>query len=199
MLELLYLSHIHVIFFRALRVKRSIVEDDFEVASLLHKKGAAYLYKKDYVRAKTTFGSAMQITRKISGAKSILAASHVYYLGVVYYYLNDFASAKSLFQQCTRIHVELAKKNNASLLFGSLTWIGRVYEKINEPQKALERYLFALQVYKKKKKKNSATTDYKFVATLLNAMGKVYEHAELNLPEMSLKCKFGISARSTLC
>jgi len=60
-------------------------QDDFEVAALLHKKGEALLYKNEFVKAKATFDSAMQIHKKILG------------------YLNDFSHTKLLFQECVRI------------------------------------------------------------------------------------------------
>ena len=64
--------------------------------------------------------------------------------------------------------------------------MGMIYEKVNEPQKALERYLQALQICKQKK---SAITDYRVVVILLHAIGRLYEDDKVNLPEMALKCK----------
>ena len=170
--------------FRALRVKRADApegQDDIEVASLLQKKGEAHLYKNEFVRAKATFDSALQIKKNISGADCMPVASSTYCLGVAYHYLNDFSHAKLLFQECMRIHV----KNDACVV-RSLCWIGKQHEKLNEPEKALERYLSALRIYKKGK----SSIDCIVVVMLLHAIGKLFEDDKVNLQEMALKCKW---------
>ena len=173
----------------ALRVKKSDTpedQDDMEVARFLQRKGEAHLYKNEYVRAKTTFDSAIQIKKRISGANSIPVASSTYCLGVAYYYMDDFSTAKLLFQDCMCIYMKLGREKGPSLVVRCLTWMGRIYEKVKEPQKALERYLQALQICKKKK---SAITDYRVVVILLHAIGRLYEDDKVNLPVMALKCK----------
>ena len=184
--------------FRALRVKRSDTpedRDDIEVATLLQRKGEAHLYKKEYVRAKATFDSAMQIQKKltdgVSGTDSMSVASLTYCLGVAYYYLNDASTAKLLFQECMRIQLKFAKggnnETNSFIASRSFTWMGRVYEKMNKPQSALEQYLYALQVCKKNK---SVIDDYRVVVILLHSIGKLYEDDKVDQPDMSLKCKY---------
>ena len=93
----------------ALRVKSLNApegQDDLEVAALLQKKGKALLYKHEFVRAKATFDSALQIHKKISG------------------YLNDFSHAKLLFQECMRIQEKLVGEDDVCIVL-SLIWLGR--------------------------------------------------------------------------
>ena len=129
--------------FRALRAKRADApegQDDMTVATLLRKKGEAHLYKKEFIRAKATFDSAMQIQKNISGADTMSVAYSTYCLGVAYYYLNDFSHAKLLFQECMRLQRKLTGENDACIV-RSICWLGRQHEKLGEPAKALERYL----------------------------------------------------------
>lgn len=153
-----------------------------EIASLLRKKGEAHLYKNEFIRAKTTFDSAMQMQKRISGPDTFDVASSTYCLATAYFYLNDFSHAKLLFQECMRIHTKLAGRDDARNV-KSLCWIGRLHEKANEPQTALERYLLALQLCKKEK----SSVDYRVVAMLLHSIGRLYENVQT---EMSLKCKY---------
>jgi tetratricopeptide (TPR) repeat protein len=146
---------------------------------LLHKKGEAHLYKSDFARAKATFDAAVQIHKKISGMEdSIPLADSTCCLGVAYFYLNDFSHAKLLFQECMRI-LEKLVGNNDLYTVRSLCWLGRQHQKVNEPQKALERYLSALQICKR----NKASVDYRLVVMLLHAIGKLYESDNVSFRE----------------
>lgn len=181
-LSLTHMPHI----FRALRVKKADApegQDDIEVAALLQKKGEAHLYKNEFIRAKATFDSAMQMRKMISGADSLFVASSAYCLGVAYYYLNDFSHAKLLFQECMRIQSKLSGDNDPCIV-RSLCWLGRLHEKLSEPQKALERYLSALQRCKQEK----SSVDYRVVVMLLHAIGGLYEDDRVNRQDMALKC-----------
>jgi tetratricopeptide (TPR) repeat protein len=154
-------------------------EDDLQVATLLQKKGEAHLYKNEFARAKATFDAAVQIHKKISGMEDcMLLADSNCCLGVVYYYMNDFSHAKLLFQECMRIQEKLVGHNDLCMV-QSLCWLGRQQQKVNEPQKALERYLSALQICKK----NKASVDYRLVVMLLQAIGKLYENDNVSLRE----------------
>ncbi len=167
---------------RALRVKRLNLadgKDDLEVAELLHKKGEAHLYKNEFARAKATFDAAVQIHKKISGMEDCIPlADSTCCLGVAYFYLNDFSHAKLLFQECMRIQEKLVGNNDLCIV-RSLCWLGRQQQKVNEPQKALERYLSALQICKE----NKASVDYRLVVMLLHAIGKLYESDNVSLRE----------------
>ena len=179
----LRLTRLHT-FFRALRVKSLNApdgQDDLEVAALLQKKGKALLYKNEFVRAKATFDSAMQIHRKISGMDDCIPlADSTCFLGVANYYLNNFSHAKLLFQECMRIQEKLVGEDDLCIVL-SLIWLGRQHQKVNEPQKALERYLSALKICKKKK----ASIDYRLVVMLLHVIGKLYEDDNVNLQEIA--------------
>ena len=160
-------------------------QDDMDVAALLQKKGEAHLYKDEFQRAKETFDSAMQIKKNLSGPVSMPVASSLYCLGTAYYYLNDFSHAMLLFQECLKIQVKLAGENDVGVA-RSLCWIGRHHEKLKEPEKALERYLAALRIYKK----DMASIDYRVVVMLLHSTGRLYEDEKVSLEEMALKCKW---------
>lgn len=171
--------------FSALRVRRSdaICLDDVHVTKFLQKKGEAYMFQNDFLKAKATFDSAIQIQKRISGTRdSIPQASLLCCLGVAYFYLNDFAYAKLLFQECMRIHFQLAGDDAICIVY-SLCWLGRQHQRVDEPQKALERYLSALQRCKKMK-----SIDSRVVVHLLHLIGEVYEDETINLQQMSLKC-----------
>ncbi len=164
---------------RALRVKRLNLADgkeDLEVAELLHKKGQAHLYKNEFARAKATFDAAVQIHKKKSMEDCIPLADSTCCLGVACFYMNDFSHAKLLFQECMRIQEKLVGDNDLCIVH-SLCWLGRQQQKVNEPQKALERYLSALQICKK----NKASVDYRLVVMLLHAIGKLYESDNVSL------------------
>lgn len=179
----LRLTRLHT-FFRALRVKSLNAldgQDDLEVAALLQKKGQALLYKNEFVRAKATFDSAMQIHKKISGMdESLPLADSTCFLGVAYYYLNDFSHAKLLFQECMRMQEKLVGEDDLCIV-RSLIWLGRQHQKVKEPQKALERYLSALQICKKKK----ASIDYRLVVMLLHIIAKLYEDDNVKLRKIT--------------
>lgn len=168
----------------ALRVKQSNVthgQDDLEIAALLQRKGEAHLYKNEFIRAKTTFESAIQIRRKIQGKEDCMhIASSTCCLGVVYYYLNDFSHAKLLFQECYRIQIKLSGEDDACIV-RSLCWLGRQHQKVKEPQKALERYMLALQRCKSMK----ASIDYRLVVMILHEMGNLYGDAGVNIHEIT--------------
>ncbi len=159
------------------------LENDMQAAELLQKKGEAYLFKNEFVKAKTTFDSAIQILKRISGTMdSMSLASLMCCLGVAFYQLSDFAHAKLLFKECMRIQLELAGDDESCIVY-LLCWLGRLHQRVNEPQRALELYLSALQRCKTVK-----TIDYRVVVHLLQVIGEVYEEETINLPEMSLKC-----------
>lgn len=155
------------------------------VATLLLRKGEAHLYKNEFDRARVTFDSAMQISKNVSGDNSTHVASSTYCLGVAYHYLGDFAHAKLLFQECIRIQVKLASGDNSNVV-RTLCWIGKLHEKLKEPAKALERYLYALKVYKNEK----SGIDYRIVAMLLHSIGGLYEDDKIDLQEMAVKCRY---------
>ncbi len=156
-------------------------QDDLEVAALLQKKGKALLYKNEFVKAKATFDSAIQIHKKMSGIEDCIPlADSTCFLGVAYYYLNDFSHAKLLFQECLRIQEKLVGEDDLCIVL-SLIWLGRQHQKVKEPQKALERYLSALQLCKKKK----ASIDYRIIVMLLHVIGKLYEDDNVRLREIT--------------
>lgn len=159
-------------------------QDNLAVATLLQRKGEAHLYKREFIRAKANFDSAMQINKKISGDDSIGTASSTYCLGVVHYYLGDCSHARLLFLECLRIQLKNSGESNSSPA-RTLCWIGKQHEKLNEPEKALERYLSALQVYKRER----SGIDYRVVAMILHSTGGLYETNTVDSPEMALKCK----------
>ncbi|KAL7554747.1 hypothetical protein ACHAWF_018279 [Thalassiosira exigua] len=168
----------------ALRVKRSDApegQEDLEVAALLQKKGEAHLYKSEFIRAKATFDSANQINKNFA-PDSMAVASSTFCLGVAYFYLNDYSHARLLFFECMRIQRKLSGEGSPCVV-KTLCWIGRQHERLKEPEKALERYLSGLQMYKKVR-----VTDYRVVAMLLHASGRLYEDDKVNLPDMALKC-----------
>lgn len=173
-------------------MKRSDVsdqKDDLEVAELLKKKGEAYLFKNDFGKAKTTFDSAIQIQKRISGMNDSLSlASFTQCLGVSYYYLNDFAHAKLLFQECMRIQLNLAG-DDESCIIQSLLWLGRQHQGVNELRESLEQYLSALQ----RCKQNKSVIDYRVVVLLLHVIGELYEEESINLQDMALKCRCSLS------
>ncbi len=179
-------SHIIAHILRALRVERSgatELDNDMQAAKLLQKKGEAYLFKNEFVEAKATFESAIQILKRISGAlDSMLLASLMCCLGVTFYQLSNFTHAKLLYNECMRIQLELAG-DDESCIVHSLCLLGRLHQRVNEPQRALERYLSALQRCKTVK-----TIDYRVIVHLLQVIGEVYEEETINLQEMSLKC-----------
>ena len=168
-----------------MRARRAEKPDDdgHEVAELLHKKGVTHLYKHEFVRAKATFEVALQIWKKIAGIDSIPMASTTYCLGVAYYYLCDYSHAKLLFEECQRIQEKIFGKGSQNIAT-TLCWLGRQYEKQDDPNTALEKYLSALQILKKEK----ASADFHVVISLLHAIGKMYQHKEVNLFDMALKC-----------
>ncbi len=170
---------------RAVRARRAEAPDDdgYEVAELLQKKGVTHLYKHEFIRAKATFEVALQIQKKLSGVDSQPIVSATYCLGVAYYYLSDYSHARLLFEECQRIQTKLFGEDS-QYVATSICWLGRQHEKLNDPNAALERYLSALQVLKKEK----ASADYRVVILLLHAIGKMYQHKEVNLLDMSLKC-----------
>lgn len=168
-----------------MRAKRADTPDNdgYEVAELLLKKGVSHLYKREFIRAKATFETALQIWKKISDVDSMPISSSTYCLGVAYYYLGDYSHARLLFEECRRILSKLFGEDCQNVAT-TLCWLGRQHEKLNDPNTALERYLLALQILKKEK----ASADYHVVILLLHAIGKMYQHEEVNLLEMSLKC-----------
>ena len=171
---------------RAVRARRAATPDNdgYEVAELLQKKGVTHLYKREFNRAKATFEVSLEIWKKVSGGiDSMPIASATYCLGVAYYYLGDYSHAKLLFEECQRIQANLFGEDSQNVAL-SFCWLGRQHEKLNDPNTALERYLSALQILKKEK----ATADYHVVILLLHAIGKMYQHEEVNLLDMSLKC-----------
>jgi tetratricopeptide (TPR) repeat protein len=158
--------------------------DDVQVAELLQKKGEAYLFKNEFVKAKATFDSAIQIQKRFSSMKdSLPLASFTCCLGMAYYYLNDFAHAKLLFQECIRIQLQVSGDDESCIVY-SLCWLGRQHQSCNEPRKALELYLLALQ-----RCKTIKSIDYRVVVQLLHAIGEVCENESINQLDMSLKCK----------
>ena len=166
------------------RSDATTLENDVQVAELLQKKGEAYMFKNEFVKAKATFDSAMQIQKRISGMKdSLPLASFTCCLGMAYYYLNDFAHAKLLFQECIRIQLQLSGDDEPCIVY-SLCWLGRQHQSCNEPRKALDRFLSALQ-----RCKTIKSIDYRVVVHLLHAIGEVYEDESINQHDMSLKCK----------
>jgi 3-dehydroquinate synthetase len=82
-----------------------------------------------------------------------------------------------------RIQTKLLGKDDL-LIAQSLSWLGRNHQQLNEPTKALEKYLSALQL----SKKNKNAVDYRIVVMLLDEIGKTYEDEKVNLSEMALKC-----------
>ena len=97
--------------------------------------------------------------------------------------MGDYSHARLLFEECQRIQTKLFGIDRQNVAT-SFCWLGRQYEKLNDPNIALERYLSALQILKKEK----ASADYHVVILLLHAIGKMYQHKEVNLLDMSLKC-----------
>lgn len=168
-----------------MRVKRAGApnNDGYEVADLLLKKGVTHLYKREFNRAKATFEVALQIWKKVSGNDSIPIASATYCLGVAYFYLGDYSHSKLLFEECLRIQAKLFGEDSQNVAT-TFCWLGRQDEKLNDPNTALEKYLLALQILKKEK----ASADHYVVILLLHAIGKMYQHEEVNLYDMSLKC-----------
>lgn len=180
----------------ALRVKQSNVthgQDDLEIAALLQRKGEAHLYKNEFIQAKTTFESAIQIRRKMQGEEDCIhSASSTCCLGVVYYYLNDFSHAKLLFQECYRIQIKLSGEDNACIV-RSLCWLGRQHQKVKEPQRALERYMLALQRCKSMK----ASIDYRLVVMIIHEMGNLYGDAGVNIHEITPAFNFSLPPEPT--
>ncbi len=186
--EIVLLVHSNIDFVlndRAVRVRRAGKpnNDGYEVADLLQKKGVTHLYKHEFNRAKATFEVALQISKKLSGIDSIPIASATYCLGVAYYYLGDYSHSKLLFEECLRIQAKLFGEGSQNVAT-TFCWLGRQHKKLNDPNTALEKYLSALQILKKEK----ASADYHVVILLLHAIGKMYQHEEVNLYDMSLKC-----------
>ena len=91
-------------------------------------------------------------------------------------YLNDFSHAKLLFQECMRIQEKLVGEDDVCIVL-LLIWLGRQHQKVKEPQKALERYLSALQISEKKK----ASINFRPVVMLLHVIGKFYKDDNINL------------------
>lgn len=168
-----------------MRAKRADAPDNdgYEVAELLQKKGVMHLYKHEFIRAKATFEAALQIWKSVSGLVSLPFASSTYCLGISYYYLGDYPHSKLLLEECRRLLETLLGESNQKIAL-SLCWLGRIHEKLNDPNTALERYLAALQILKKEK----TSADYHVVILLLHAIGKMYQHEEVDLLDMSLKC-----------
>eukprot|EP01082_Thalassiosira_pseudonana_P002916 g2602.t1 g2602 contig12:436185-436720(+) len=110
-------------------------------------------------------------------------ASSAYCLGVAYYYLEDYSHARLLFQECMKVQTKLLGESDVHIA-RSLCWLGRNNEQLQDPSKALERYLSALQICKK----NKSLLDYRVVAMLLHAIGKAYEDEKLAQPDMALRC-----------
>ena len=141
------------------------------------------MFKNEFKKAKATFDSSIQIEKRLFGMKDSLSlASFTCCLGAAYYHLDDFAHSKLLFQEGMRINSQLARSDESCIVY-SLCWLGRLHRRMNEPQKALERYLSALQRCKK-----ILSIDYRVVVHLLHVIGEVYEEETVNLQQMSLMC-----------
>lgn len=104
--------------------------------------------------------------------------------------MKDYHNSRLLFQECMRIQTKLLGKDDL-LIAQSLSWLGRNHQQLNEPTKALEKYLSALQL----SKKNKNAVDYRIIVMLLDEIGKTYEDEQVNLSDMALKCKSSSSSR----
>ena len=143
-----------------------------------------HLYKSEFSRAKSTFDASLQIRQKLLGRDSSAYASSLYCLGVAYHCLEDYSHSNLSFQECVRTQTKLSSKNDVCIAV-SLCWLGRNHQSINEPTKALEKFLSALQLYKRSK--NAA--DYRIVVSLLHTIGEIYEDKKIDLMDMAFKCK----------
>ena len=141
-----------------------------------------------------TFDVSLQIRQKLFGRDSSAYASSLHCLGVAYHGLKDYSHSSLSFQECMRIQTKLSCNNDVCIAV-SLCWLGRNHQNLNEPNKALEKFLSALQLYKR----NKNVADYRIVVMLLHTIGQIYEDKKVHLMEMALKCKCDIAFRLVPC
>lgn len=143
-----------------------------------------HLYKSEFSRAKSTFDASLKIREKLLGRDSSEHASSLYCLGVAHHCLKDYQHSRVLLQESLKIQTKIQKKCSLRLA-QSLCWLGRNHQSLGEPDKALEKYLSALQHCKL----NKNAADYRMVVTILHTIGDIYENDKVNQLDMAYKCK----------